>query len=197
MANERTLTLEFKVDSDGDLTSGEFLSLFRYVDEIGRAVAENETFAFIEFLDLPPGYRNQLFSSILATGRQIATPVEIKSIERGSWHVFAVLSGPAILWLAQKFLAVPVAQAWDSSAAREHMVSFLRDRVFGGAKQIVEDHAAQRPTFGNLKIVEIKEIRSTVDQPKVLIRLRRSEVIEVKYSDKQLIENFVKQLQGR
>jgi hypothetical protein len=194
MPETRTLTLQFRVESDDELTSTEFLSLFSCIDPFGRAIAENETFRFLETLELPDEYRLQLFESILTVGREIPTPAEIRSVDRGSWSVTAVLSGLAILWIAQKFIGSPILRGWDESMARERLMTFFRDRVFGGSKQVIERRAAEGPTFGNLKVAAVEEVRSAPGEPHVLIRLKRTEVVEVESSDQQLIENFLRRL---
>lgn len=197
MADSRTLTLEFQIDSHDELTSSEFISLFTCIDTFGRAVTEFETFTFLDDLGLPDEYRSQLYQSIVVVGRQLQVPVEIRSVDRGSWSVTAALAAPAILWVAQKFVGLPLLQGWDESAARERMKAFFRDRVFGGARRVIENQAIQNSTFGNLKIANVEELRSAPDEPRIRIRLRRTEVIEVKSSDKQLIEDFLRRLRGR
>lgn len=197
MAESRSLTLEFRVESDEELTSGEFLSLFSCIDNFGRAVTESETVGFLETLGLPNEYRLQILNTIMEIGREIPTPTEIRSIDRGSWSVVAVLAGPAILWVTQKFIGLPILKGWDESSAREQLKTFFRERVFGGAQRVIEYRAAQRPTFGNLKVAEVTEIRSSPDRPHILIRLKRTEIIEVRVSDKQLIEDFLKRLRGQ
>lgn len=197
MAENRTLTLQFQVESDDELTSSDFLSLFTCVDDFGRAVTESETFGFLETLDLPSEYRMQLLQAIMGLGRGIPTPAEIRSIERGSWSVMAVLSGPAILWITQKFIGIPILQGWDASSARERLMVFFRDHVFGGAHRVIERRAAEEPTFGNLRVAEVRELRSSPEEPHVLIRLKRTEVIEIRSTDKQLVDEFLKRLRGQ
>lgn len=197
VADDRKLTLEFKVESDDALTSSEFLSLFECIDRFGRAVAENEAKRFIESLGLPSGYRTHLTKSIIDIGKQQPAPVEIESAERGSWDVRASLTGLAILWGAKEFIASPIGEAWNGSIAREHMVTFFRDQIFGGATRLIESLAAKRSKFGNLKITRVDEMSSGPNESHVLIRLKRSEIIEVEQSDQELIEEFLKRLQGQ
>jgi hypothetical protein len=197
VAETRSLLLRFYIESDDELASSEFLSLFECVDTMGRAVAEFETARFLETLELPYDYRRDLQQSVVNVGRRLPTPMEIKSVERGSWSVTAVLTGPALLWVAQKFIVSPLLEAWSESRAREKVEEFFRDRVFGGARRVVENRAAQGPTFGNLRIVQVEQIKSSPDQPTLVIRLKRSEIVEVQTSDKQLIEDFLARLSGR
>ena len=197
MAETRSLTLRFEVEFDGELTSTEFMSLFACVDQMGRAVTESETFGILEMLELPIEVRLQIFHNALDFERQIPTPAEIQSIERGSWSVVAVISSPAILWILQKFFALPILEGWNESWARERLMAFFRERVFGGARQVIERQAAERDIFGNLQIVEVNEMKSSPDDPHLVIRLKRTEVLAVRSSDKQFIEEFLKRLRGR
>ncbi len=197
MSETRTLTLRFHIESSDELTSTEFLSLFECVDAFGRTIAEFETARFLESLELPYTYRRELQDSIASVGRRLPTPTEIRSVERGSWSVTSVLTGPAILWVAQKFIVSPLLEAWNESNARDKLREFFKDRIFAGAKRVVENRAAQGSTFGNLRIVRVDEERSSREQPTIVVSLKRSEIFEVRTSDKQLIDDFLARLSGR
>jgi hypothetical protein len=73
--------------------------------------------------------------------------------------------------------------------------TFLRDRVFGGAKQSIERKAIEKSRQGSVRINQIGESQdSTAQAPKVTVRVERTEVVQVTLPSEELMEEFLREL---
>jgi hypothetical protein len=57
--------------------------------------------------------------------------------------------------------------------------------------------AAEKPQTGNLRVAQVEEESgSTEEARRLVVRIERSEVVEVELSDSAIIEEFVLELRG-
>jgi hypothetical protein len=192
----RTITIRFELKSEGETSATEFVSLFECVDFLGQSIVEAEAQTFLEVLELSSESRLAALQSLHRSRRRVS-PVEVREVEKGSWIVETVIQGAAILWVIQNFVTPVMKEAWDESRLRELLLGFFRSRVFGRAKQTVEVKAAEHSRFGNLRVISVEEpSESTPDEPVLVVRIERSEVVEVRVSDKELIDQFLRRLRN-
>jgi hypothetical protein len=193
----RSLRLTFVLDSADAIFSSEFISFFQCVDGFSRAIAEDEARTLLEHMNVTAAVRLDVLQRLHRQWRRMPAPVEVTSVERGSWVVDAVLQSAGLLFILKEFVAPTLKVAWDDSRLRDLVVSFLRERVFLGAKRKAEEKAIEQPTFGNLRVTDVRErTPSGSPEPSLEIRLTRSTIVEVRSTDNELIEEFLKRFRN-
>jgi len=193
LEESRSLRLRLTVP-DQTLSPGEFLSLFDCAETVSRALIEHEALALLEFLDFPADSRLQTMQTIHRLGRRVPTPAEVVSVEHACWTANVLIGGPVVLFILMNYVHPTVKDAFDDSRLKQLIVEFLRDRVFLGAKRTVEQAAVARPTYGNLGVRAVAELRAAPSEPELEVTLERREIIAVRSSDRELVEEFAERI---
>jgi hypothetical protein len=196
MDDNKSLCIRLRVP-DGDLSPTEFVSLFECADRTARAIVEQEAAELLEELRFPQDYRLQTLQTIHRLSRKVPTPAEVTNVERGSWQIDVIIRSAFVLFMLKEYVHPTVRAAFDDSRAKQVVVEFLRDRVFGGAKRKVEETAVANPRYGNLDVVSVNELPASPSQPSLQIELHRRELYVVKSSDQELIHDFIERLGGK
>jgi hypothetical protein len=195
MVTDRRLQLRFRIDTTDPISPTEFVDVFRCADSLTRAIAETEALALLEHLGLPTSDRLAALQRLHGVGGRLAIPAEVERVERGSWLVVVGFVGPIVLYVLKNYLAPVVQEAWEESAVRDRLKQFLRDKVFLGARAAVEQKAIQTPAWGNLRIQSVDVVTPEDQADEALeVRFERRTVIEVRSSDSQLMNEFLKRL---
>lgn len=200
--SERSLGLRMRIESVQGLSPDEFTSVFRCADVLGRHIVEQEARRLLTHLELPPEGVLRAGQEIHRVGRRMPAPGEVREISRGSWLVDVVIPGIlVVLWTRdfvhfafREYLHPVVQDAWGGSKLRDRIRVFLQERMFQGAKEDVESKAAQTPRFGNLRVVRVERVPGLDQHSGIEITLRREVILEVRGSDTDLIDDFVRRL---
>jgi hypothetical protein len=196
MSDIRALRLRFVLETHSkDRTdASDFVAAFSFVDDLSRAVAENEARDLVEALGFRGDARFDAFQSISRFQQLLPPPAEVDNIERGSWVIDTVIPGTAILFILKNTIGRTLSDAWDESSVREQLLGFLRETVFRGAARRVQERAIETPQHGTLRVANVREIVTRMThEPVIEITLRRAEVASVRISEEQLIEGILKQ----
>jgi hypothetical protein len=196
MTENESLNIEFKLpDSVDDSSPTEFRYLFTAIDEMTRSLVISQVNAFIDWIDLGSRARDEVYVSIFRSQQSIAVPVDVVSIRHESpWAIEVSLRAAGVLWILHKLVGPTIVQAWGESKLRESFLKFLRDGIFRGAKQQLESSAAAKPQYGNLRVDDISEGSRRRDSAAVTVTLRRTEVLQVESSDRELMNEFLAKL---
>jgi len=190
----RELTLRFVVDTQQDLTATDFVRLFECAEAISRHVFEIEAANLLMDLGFPEQERFEALKRIHRLGRRIPVPAQVKTVQRGSWIVEVLVPGAVLLFILRQYIHPVIMDAWQASNLRDRIVTFLRDRIFLGARRDVEAKAAESPRYGNLEVTRVSQTDADPGHPELVIRLERREVIEARIPDEELVQEFLRRL---
>lgn len=169
-----SLTLRLELPDHFLMTSTkEFSALIKLADELGRAAAETEIIRFVDELEVDAELR---YRSLRASFARVKTPVEISDVKRGSWMIDALLRPESILLALVAIFGPTFKKAYKNSKLEEHILIFVRDKLFRGeaSRRAVEEKAADRPSIGNLTVVNIaQQPVSDSPNPVILVELKR------------------------
>ena len=191
MNDPRSLELRFVLDSDASESPSTFVALFEYAEDFVRYFAEEEALSLFEELELPADWQRDSIDTLRHLSRTAAAPAEVLAVNRRSpWTVALLIASPTLLFFLRQCIHPVVKQAWNDSRLRELLREFLRDRVFMGAKRKAQKRVVTGPRRRGLKAKSVSELRESTPERTVLeIRLERTEILEAKISDAQVIED--------
>jgi hypothetical protein len=189
--------LVFRVEGHDSLTAGEFAALFKYVDSLGRSLIEEELAVILEDLGAKSRERlSELGHFQYRFSTEIA-PVEIRKVERGSWIIVASIASSAIYWIFKNFITPTAVDAWKGSPHEKALKKFMRDKMFGGAKENVERTIRKKRRPKNFTISDVRD-RSLGQSRQVFeVTLERKEVIKVRYTEKEMVDEVLSTIQNR
>jgi hypothetical protein len=188
-----SFSMEFKLADSlaGESSPAEFRFLFDAVDEMTRSLIFNQVGSFVESAKLGEKARQEVYSSAFRLKATLIAPVDVVSIGRKSpWTVVVNIPVAGVLWVLHKMLGPEILAAWGESKLKEQFKDFVRDSLFKGAKNQVEVAAATKPQFGNLRVTEVGEGNRLGES--VSVTLRRTEILQVETSDRELMNEFIK-----
>jgi hypothetical protein len=185
-------SMEFRLadSAAGESSPTEFRFLFDAVDEITRSLIFNQLSVFVEHTQLNERARKEVFLSAFRLKETLIAPVDVVSIGRKSpWTVVVNIPVAGVLWVLHKMIGPEIIKAWGESNLKEAFKDFVRDKIFRGAKNQIEVAAAAKPQYGNLRVSDISE-GNRAGSP-VSVTLRRTEVLQVEASDRELMKGFL------
>jgi hypothetical protein len=191
---ERTLLIRFVLDESDIVSPSDFVGFFAFGEELVRRLTEVETQDLLEYLDVPTEWRIETIAELERLLKTLPAPAEVREVEHNTpWHYLLAIPAGTVLYFVNKCLHPQIKRAWESSAGRDRFFQFMRDRVFGGAKQKVERQVTRRPSRKGLKVTKVAELsKSSRQQPLLEIRLERTETLQVSISDEELLADFRK-----
>lgn len=166
MADNDVAWLRFRLDAEqvvgpsGEkigISTADLAAFSSFCDEVSEAVAERASWRFMAALEIPT---EQRMEALAKASRRPATHSfgQISKLENGS---LIVLVGLGAAYLAARvlkdLLGDTVKDAWQESARGEKVRHALRDNLFGGAVEAVEQVAATSRLAGPLEVAEIGE----------------------------------------
>jgi hypothetical protein len=190
------LYLEFQLDDAVEASPSDFRYLFSAIDGVTQTLMVDEIRAFLESAGFSDREQDQIYSNLRGMSPLLPSPVNITAVRRESpWTVVAELSGIVLVWTLNKMIAPEILKAWGESRLKESFNRFLRDNLFRGAKQRVEANLSAKPQYGNLLVDDIIEPKtSRRSDPRIRIRFKRTEIVEVDTKDKELMKEFLKRM---
>jgi hypothetical protein len=197
MNENESFNIEFKLADSTESSPTEFRYLFSAIDEMTRSLVMSQINAFIDWIDLGSRARDEVYLSIFRSQQNIAVPVDVVSIHHQSpWSIEVSLRAAGVLWILHKLVGPTIIQAWGESKLREYFLKFLRDGIFRGAKQQLELSAAAKPQYGNLRVDDINEAPRQGPNSAVTVTLKRTELLEIESSDRELMNEFLAKLKN-
>jgi len=193
MNKNRSLSILFYIDLK-ELVLNDFIGLFECAETFSRHIIEYEAYVLSSELNLPYDLKLNTLHKIHQVGRRLLVPIEVLRVEKGSWCIEIVIPGAAILWILKKYINPVVEEVWNDSRLREIIVTFLREKIFLESKRTLEQKAIEKRNFRGLQVKKIKEIDIKSKKAGIKIDLSKREILEVELTEKELIEDFIKQL---
>jgi hypothetical protein len=192
MNENESLVIEFKLADSTESSPTEFRYLFTAIDEMTRSLVVNQAFAFVHSAELGSKAIDEMYVSFFRA-RDIAVPVDIVSIRHQSpWSIVVDVPVAGVLWVLHKLLGPVIVRAWGESKLREDFRRFVRDDIFRGAKQQLETTAVGKPQYGNLRVDDVSDGHGRGrDTASVSITLKRTEILQVESSDRELMNEFL------
>jgi len=196
-SESRAARLLFSLKTKEKTSTSDLLGLVQCVDEFTRALVEGEALDLLTELELPQTLRLETLRRLSQGARPTPTPGELVRVERGSWNVEVLLPTAALVFILKQYIHPTVQQAWNESRLRERLVEFMREKAFGGARRKLEEKAIQAPRHGTVEVVAVEERASPSQSETVLeVRLEQRNIMAVRSSDPQLIDEFLRKLRG-
>lgn len=195
VADDRVLDVRLVLDThDEPISPAEFLDLFRCGDDFARYIVQNEALVLLEELDIPSGERLATLQRIHGLGRRVPSPAQVESVRKGSWEVLMTIPAAVLVFMLKEYIHPVAKQAWDESDARRRLFGFLKSRVFKDSKRQVEERAITTGRFGNLQVTGVAGETDSSSRPSITIRLERHQVFEVRLTDRELVDEFMKKM---
>lgn len=195
---ERTLQIRFVLEEDEALSPSDFVHFFAYGEEIARDLAETEALELFDYLGMPSEWQIESLEEFRQLLKHAPAPAEILDIRHESpWYYLLAIPAGTVLFFVSKCVHPEIKRAWAQSAAREHFFEFMRDRVFGGARQKVQQRIAKKPSRKGVRAKKVEELKeSRPEMPLFEVRMERSALLHVSISDEELLEEFKRRLRG-
>ena len=191
MKIEKVLYLVVKIDED-DVQAGDLSALVYFVDEISKAIASSEAMDLLDFLNYSSAEKIHIVQNYNKYGE---IPARLEDLKKGSAEIIVGISSGLLMWGLTTFLAKPIEAAWESSRGRDALVSYVRDRFFGGAEKATNQRLAEIPRKKKLSVSSVKVSKANNGQiQKISIMLRRAEVEIVDRTDQDLLDEFVRRI---
>lgn len=178
MKDYRTLTMEFNLRVHENIVAAELLSLTKCVDQLTRAIVENEVLEIIRLLNIPDDFRLQKTVHGVIY-RRVPPPVDIIDVRKGSWIIIASLGGSVLLYLLKKAFESTVLPAWQESDVGHRVKNYFRDRCFGGTEKAINTEASRSPNFGNLSIEDVI-FKDNNANPHLKVQLEQKRILELR-----------------
>jgi len=181
--------IRIHLDTDANLSPSEWRRLIDCLDEFTKAVARRQAYSLLDEIGASREIHRQARDAMHSFFRRPVLPIEITSIKRGSWSLEAAIPYAIGLWVLKNTIGQTIKDAYQQSSLRNGLMTFLRGNVFGKARQAADQYAERKSRFGNLTVSRIED---TTDHTSLslTIHLQRSEIIPVRFTDQQLIEEF-------
>jgi len=198
LQNTRHLRLRFVVESQ-DLSSSDFISLFEYIDDIGRGIVERERQNLLEELGFPSELRLQVLTQTRKLAQRLPAPIQVVDISKGSWAVDLMVPAFGILGaLTLKSTVFPaLTEAFNQSQMRDRMIRFFRDSVFGGARKEAESILSESPSRGQLRVRSVSGTDGPQSgNPEIEVRIEVTKIYKVHLTEKDLMNNFLHRMTG-
>jgi hypothetical protein len=196
---ERELILRFRLE-DSDLVSpSDFVDFFGIGVDIVRDLVIAEALEAYDAGEMPSELQRDTTDRLQQLLRSSPVPALVDEVRHDSpWlyilHIPAFMIGAFVT----KCLKPDIARAWKGSAAQESFYSFFRIKVFGGAKKTVQRSVAtsrRRSRKTGIRALSVEELPdSKPDSTRLLIRVQRSQSVDVAVSDEDLVREFKKHL---
>lgn len=196
---ERELVLEFVLGDSELISPNEFEAFFGLGSEIVRELVLGEA---VEAYDAGGVEGPSQFDSTDQLQRLLKSapvPAEVVDVRHSSPWLY-VLHLPAVLVAAfvTKCLVPEIKRAWKGSVREKQFYDFFRNQLFGGAKSKLEKSVARtrrRPRQG-IRPVEVRTLPNATDRSqRFLIRVERTQNLEVVVTDEELYDDLRKRLE--
>lgn len=194
--SERTLRIRFVLDETPVLSPSDFVNFFAYGEQISRSLTELEALDLFEHLDVPSEWQIDSIEQLRELLKHTPAPAEIIEVRHESpWHYLLAIPASTLFYFVGKCIHPEIRRAWTHSTSRDRFFEFMRDRIFGGARQKVQRQVSRRPSRRGIRAKSVQELGTSRDVvPLLEVRMQRTEVFEVRVSDEELLADFKERL---
>jgi hypothetical protein len=180
------------LDESAVLTPSDFVNFFAYGEQISRSLTELEALDLFEHLHVPSEWQIDSIENLRELLKHTPAPAEIIEVRHESpWHYLLAIPASTLFYFVGRCIHPEIRRAWNQSTARDRFFEFMRDRIFGGARQKLQGQVSRKPSRKGIRAKSVQELGSSRDGlPLLEVKMQRTEVFVVRVSDEELLADF-------